>query len=94
MTGREATCTCDPALPHPMVDALCTVHGNRAPEPGREATRSFWPYWRTENDLLELGDRLPPSDEPTAIEHRLAKANGLTYGCPPRHWAWERARHV
>lgn len=36
--GRVASCCCDPALPPPMVDALCTVHGNRAPEPGRGTT--------------------------------------------------------
>jgi hypothetical protein len=44
---------------------------------------------REELDLIELGgwfDYL--RDEPSQIEHRLCAANGLTYGCPPRHWRW------
>ncbi len=47
----------------------------------------FWPYWEGLDVELELGFRLA-SDEPSVIEHRLAKANGLDYGCPPRHWKW------
>lgn len=51
----------------------------------------FSPYWGSEDDILELGfNDKPPYhyDDPNALEHRLCRANGLTYGCPPRHWAW------
>lgn len=27
-------------------------------------------------------------DEPSPLEHRICRALGLTYGCPPRHWKW------
>ncbi len=48
------------------------------------------PYWSDETTMLELGERaFMASDEGTAIEHRLAQANGLAYGCPPRHWSWD-----
>lgn len=47
------------------------------------------PYWGTEDDLLELGARLrTASDGASSLEHRLCRANGETYGCPPRHWSW------
>jgi hypothetical protein len=59
-------------------------------EQGNSARRSS-PYWGTEDDVLELAFNAKPpyySDEASAIEHRLARANGVTYGCPPRHWKW------
>ena len=48
---------------------------------------TFSPFWGTELDLIEVGHYA--SDEPSVIEHRLARANGLHYGCPPRHWNWQ-----
>ncbi len=46
-------------------------------------------YWDDEDVELELGYRVRMStDEPTGIEHKLARANGLSYGVPPRHWSW------
>lgn len=46
-------------------------------------------YWGSEDDLLELGSRFRSvSDEGSALEHRMAKAFGYTYGSPPRHWTW------
>lgn len=47
----------------------------------------FWPYWEGIMVEIEVGFR-HASDEPSTIEHRLARANDLTYGCPPRHWNW------
>lgn len=52
------------------------------------------PYWGTEMDMLELGARFRTvSDEANSLEHRLCKANGVSYGRPPRHWAWEAAKY-
>jgi len=45
--------------------------------------------WDFEMDVLELGKRVAfSSDEPSVIEHRIARSLGLEYGCPPRHWSW------
>lgn len=45
-----------------------------------------WP----ELELIELGYRAAYTyDEGSSLEHRLCRANGLTYGCPPRHWKWK-----
>lgn len=42
-----------------------------------------------EIELVELGARAAYCyDEGSSLEHRLCRAQGLTYGCPPRHWAW------
>jgi hypothetical protein len=47
-------------------------------------------YWDDDATLWELGERVWMStDEPSQIEHKLAHANGLEYGAPPRHWSWE-----
>lgn len=48
-------------------------------------TYGVWP----ELERIELGERAAFAyDEPSPIEHRLCRANGLIYGCPPRHWNW------
>jgi hypothetical protein len=47
------------------------------------------PYWDDELIELELGQRVYLSaDEPSQIEHKLARASSLQYGTPPRHWQW------
>jgi hypothetical protein len=53
------------------------------------------PYWGTEDDVLELGPRFVRGvcDEANSLEHKLCRANGATYGCPPRHWAWEDIKY-
>lgn len=52
---------------------------------------SYWPYWEGIMVEIEHGFR-GASDEPSTLEHRIAKANGLEYGCPPRHWKWTQSR--
>jgi hypothetical protein len=55
--------------------------------------RFFYGYW-SELGYIEVGQRVEDSyDEASSIEHRMAKAYGATYGCPPRHWDW-RVLHV
>jgi hypothetical protein len=45
-----------------------------------------WP----ELELIELGARVAYCyDDPSSLEHRLCRANGLEYGSPPRHWKWD-----
>ncbi len=54
-------------------------------------------YWEGLDVELELGfNTVAPfySDEPTAIEHRLAEATGGRYGSPPFHWCWQGFHHA
>ena len=52
--------------------------------------RHFYGYW-LELERIEIGDRAADTyDEASSLEHRLARANGVEYGCPPRHWTWNR----
>lgn len=56
----------------------------------QQVPRDFYGYW-PELELIELGRRAAYCyDEGSPLEHRLCKANGLTYGSPPRHWKWTR----
>jgi hypothetical protein len=52
--------------------------------------RHFYGDW-PELERIELGDRAAYAyDESSTLEHRLCRAIGLTYGCPPRHWKWTK----
>lgn len=54
--------------------------------------RDFYGYW-PELERIEVGARAAFAyDESSTLEHRLCQANGLVYGCPPRHWSWEVIR--
>lgn len=51
--------------------------------------RDFYGYW-PELELIEVGSRAAYCyDEASTLEHCICRANGLTYGCPPRHWRWD-----
>jgi hypothetical protein len=51
--------------------------------------RHFYGDW-DELELIELGARAAYCyDEGSSLEHRLCRASGLDYGCPPLHWTWE-----
>lgn len=57
--------------------------------PRRRWPRYMYGSW-PELELIEMGRRVAYAyDEPSTLEHRLANANGLTYGSPPRHWNWK-----
>jgi len=64
--------------------------------PGR--VRSTWPrfgygFW-PELERIEVTDRAANTyDESSSLEHRIAKANGESYGSPPRHWEWDREKY-
>lgn len=63
--GRRQSCPCGPLAFPLVVDPLCTVHGNRAPEPGRD-----WTPTTTDDGAVVRQDQAMPMyrKKPVVIE--------------------------